>query len=147
MGPVRLPTTGIVYLDTQAVIYSVEKHPKYAHALRPLWVAAKGGSLRLVTSELTLLETLVGPFKNGDSILAAAYERLLGSVDLNMLPVTLAVLREAARLRSSTSLRTPDAIHLATAMIAQCVCCVTNDMAFRKVPGIQVLLIDSLIAP
>ena len=146
MGSVSLPTAGIVYLDTQSVIYSVEKHPQYAPALRPLWVAAKSGSVRLVTSELTLLETLVGPLKSGDIVFAAAYERLLGSADLNMLPVTLAVLREAARLRSSSSLdaRRHPSRHRNS---RTSVCCVTNDAAFRKVPGIQVLLIDSLIAP
>ena len=43
MGSLILPSSGPVYADTQIVIYSVEKHPTYARALRPLWEAVARG--------------------------------------------------------------------------------------------------------
>jgi hypothetical protein len=36
MGSLILPTSGPVYADAQIFIYSVEKHPTYAPALRPV---------------------------------------------------------------------------------------------------------------
>ena len=41
MGALSLPASGLVYLDTNPIIYSVEKHPVYWPLLQPLWQAAK----------------------------------------------------------------------------------------------------------
>ncbi len=77
MGSLNLPMGGTVYVETPTVIYTVETHPRYAPLLRPLWQAAQAQSLQVVSSELTLLETLVHPLRNRDSALQSAYERLL----------------------------------------------------------------------
>ena len=67
MGELTLPPAGPVYADAQIFIYSVEKHPIYAPLLRPLWESVARGDLEVVSSELTLLESLVGPLKTGAS--------------------------------------------------------------------------------
>ena len=72
MGSLTVPSSGLVYLDTNPVIYSVEQHPLYGPVLEPLWQAAKGGTLEIVSSELVLMETLIGPLKTGDTALASA---------------------------------------------------------------------------
>ena len=74
MGTLTLPASGLVYVDTQIVIYSVEKHPNHWPLLRPLWEASQAGGIEIISSELVLLETLVGPLKSGDLLLAASYE-------------------------------------------------------------------------
>ena len=141
------PASGLVYVDTQIVIYSIETQPPYWQALTPLWEAAQAGRLLLVTSELTLMETLVGPLKHGDGVLASAYEELFGSTEVRLLPITRAVLREAARLRAGASgLRTPDALHAATAMLHGCAMFLTNDKAFRRVPGLSLTVLDDAMA-
>jgi hypothetical protein len=76
MGSLTVPSSGLVYLDTNPVIYSVEKNPTYWPLLQPLWQAAKAGTVEIVSSDLTLMETLVGPLKSGDTALAHAYEQL-----------------------------------------------------------------------
>jgi hypothetical protein len=38
---------------------SIEKFPNYFPTLEPMWLKLKAGEITLVTSELTLLETLV----------------------------------------------------------------------------------------
>ena len=120
MGRLTLPASGDIYADTQSVIYTVEQHTVYAPALRPLWRLA-ATSARVVSSDLTLLETLVLPIRNSDINLQARYETFLLGSDLNLLPITLDILREAARLRATiTGLKTPDAIHAATALLATC---------------------------
>lgn len=146
MGSLTLLASGTVYVETPAVIYTIEAHPKYAPLLRPLWQAAQARTVQVVTSELTLLETLVHPLRNGDSALQAAYERLLLSTpEVTLLPVGLDVLREAARLRASIpGLRTPDALHAATALLAGCALFLTNDAGFRRVPGLPLVLLDDV---
>ena len=75
MGALTLPASGLVYLDANSVIYTVEKHPVYWPLLQPMWQAAKGKTIEIVSSELTLMETLVGPLKSGNTALANAYEQ------------------------------------------------------------------------
>jgi predicted nucleic acid-binding protein len=147
VGALTLPATGLIYLDANSVIYSVEKHPVYWPLLQPVWLAVKGTPVEVVSSDLVLMETLVGPFKSGDAALAAAYENLFQQPKTRLLPITHAVLREAALLRATTRLKTPDAIHAATARQAGCALFVTNDAAFRGLTGVPVAVLDDYRVP
>lgn len=148
MGALTPPTGAEVYLDANSIIYSVERVAPYLALLQPLWDGARAGSWRICTSELSLLETLVGPLRSGDALLEADYRRLLlGSVDIRLAAVTLPIMEQGARLRAATSLRTPDAIHAATAIVEGCALFVTNDVAFRRVPGLNVRVLRDLLSP
>jgi predicted nucleic acid-binding protein len=57
------------------------------------------------------------------------------------------VIERAAALRAATSLKTPDAIHAATALIEECTLLVTNDALFRRVPGLNVTVLRDLLPP
>jgi predicted nucleic acid-binding protein len=144
VGALTLPASGLVYADAQITIYSADAHPVYAPACRPLWQST---AITVVTSELTLLEVLVGPLRHGDAALAARRENLWRQPNTRMLPVTPDVLREAARLRAAHGgLKTPDAIHAATALLHSCVLFVTNDAGSKRVPGLPLVLLDEVIA-
>ena len=52
----------------------------------------------------------------------------------------------AAEVRARHGLRTPDAIMLATAVESGATLAITNDAAWRKVTGIEVLLLGDLKA-
>jgi hypothetical protein len=88
MGSLTLPSSGLVYVDTMTVIYTVERLPTYWLLLQPLWLAAQTGNIGVVTSELTLMESLVGPLKNGNKPLEAAFELMLLGADRRLLPIT-----------------------------------------------------------
>ena len=147
MGSLIVPSAGLVYLDANSVIYSVEKQPSYWPLLQPLWQAAKGKTIEIVSSDLTLMESLVGPLKYGDTTLANTYEQLFQQAQTRLLPITQAILREAARIRATTKLRTPDALHAATAQLAGCVLFVTNDVGFRNLANLPVVILDDLRKP
>ncbi len=144
MGSLILPSSGLVYLDTAPIIYSVEKHVDYWPLLRPMWAASKAGQIELVSSELVLLETLVGPLKQSDAMLLADYENLLLSTEIRLLSITAIVLRSAAHLRAGINLKTPDAIHAATALSAGCAQLITNDDDLRRLQGIPVVILKDI---
>jgi predicted nucleic acid-binding protein len=147
MGAMTLPSSGLVYLETTAVIYTVERYPTYWPLLEPLWMTAQTQAIEIVSSELTLLEALVGPLKSGNPILEQAFESALLGTEMRLLPITQVILREAARLRAAINLKTPDALHAATAQLAQVALFVSNDLDFRKVPGLPVVILDDLLIP
>jgi predicted nucleic acid-binding protein len=148
VGSLSLPASGLVYVDTQILIYTVERHTVYEPLLRSVWQAAGLGTIEVTSSELALMETLVRPLKTGDTALQADYERALCGTDLRLLPITLPILREAARLRATfTGLRTPDALHAATALLSCCVLFLTNDHDFLRIPGLPVALLDHSLTP
>ncbi len=147
MGSLALPSSGLVYTDSDIVIYSVETHPVYWPILQPLWRTAGGGSVSIISSELALMETFIGPLRSGDTILLTAYEHVFQSPEMRLLPISQAVLREGARLRATIpALRTPDALHAATATLAGCTMFLSNDVGFRRVPGLPIVILDEVLA-
>ncbi len=121
MGSLILPASGQVYVETPAIIYAVEPHPLYAPLLRPLWEAASAGQVTPISSALIITEALVMPLRNGNLALQASYEAALFDANLQLVPLSQDILREAARHRAGIAgLRTPDALHAATALVAGC---------------------------
>lgn len=143
MGLLRDVGAGPVALDTAIFIHVIENHPRYRSVLRPLLRAIDQGRLGAVTSDVTLLETLVVPYRAGDAALADRYESILtGSRNLEMLPLDRPLLRAAAALRATTGVKAPDAIQLAAALSRRCTALVTNDRDFPDLPGLRVLQLD-----
>jgi predicted nucleic acid-binding protein len=147
MGSLALPSAGLVYMDSDILIYSVETHAVYWPVLQPLWQAARASTFSIVSSELALMETLIGPLRNGDTVLVTAYEQVFQSPEMRLMPISQAILREGARLRATIpALRTPDALHAATGTFAGCALFLTNDVGFRRVPGLAVVILDEVMA-
>jgi predicted nucleic acid-binding protein len=146
-GSLNLPSAGeTVYVDAQVIIYTVEPHADYIHLLEPLWQAAKDGSIKVVSSELSLMETLILPIRAANTALQSAYEQVLTQGELTLLPVSDQVLREAAALRAQhASLRTPDAIHAATAVLHKCSLLVTNDLGLKNRTKVPIAVLKDLI--
>ena len=68
MGPLTLPAVGPIYLDASAFIYSVERVEPYRELLEPMWRQAQAGQFGIVSSDLVVLETLVKPLREHDTV-------------------------------------------------------------------------------
>lgn len=145
MGQLNIPSSAVVYLDTAIIIYSVEFNLAYWQLLQPLWAKLQAKEIGIVTSELTLMESLVVPLRNGNTILIDTYEQLLSS-QVSLVPISQTILKSAAQLRATTNLRTPDAIHAATALDANCTLFLTNDGGFRNAPNLPVVILSEVLA-
>jgi predicted nucleic acid-binding protein len=146
VGALTLPASGAVYLDANGFIYSIERIDPYRAMLDTLWLTVSAGQVTVVTSELTLLEVLVRPLKVGDATTATLFGTVLKHTpDVQMLPITQSVLEEAAQLRATLGLKTPDAIHVATALLNGSMLFVTNDSAFRRVTDLTVTVLSELV--
>lgn len=128
-----------VYLDSNVFIYAVEGVAPYAEALRPLFHSVLAGITLAVTSEITLAETLVKPFRERDARLEAAFKDALSGPGVTVVPASRTVLVQSARLRAASRMKLPDAIHAATAQHAGCNVLLTNDTGISTVPGLEVV--------
>jgi predicted nucleic acid-binding protein len=133
-----------VYLDANPLIYAFESpkdFPQLAtHFLGPL----QKGELTVVTSTVTITEVLTHPIKNGDAVLEQAYRQFFAAgKSVEIWPVNTEIAERAAQLRAQFGLRTPDAIHIATSLIAKCDLFFTHDLALGKL-GIRIISPGSL---
>ena len=136
-----------IYLDANIVVYGIEGYAMYAALLRALLTAMDTGEILAVTSELTLAEVLVKPKRDANDPLQRAYRAFLQPTPaLHIIPITRAVLEDAATIRASDAVKLPDAIHLATAAQQGCDAFLTNDRALGSVPFANVRLISGLVA-
>jgi predicted nucleic acid-binding protein len=107
----------------------------------------QAGTLEVISSELALMETLVLPLRKSDAALVAAYEGFFQQPGVHLIPISTAILKEAARVRATTSLRTPDAIHAATAGQSGCALFLTNDYGFRAAAALPLVILQDLLTP
>lgn len=134
---------GPIGLDTAVFIYFIEEHPEYLPVVEPIFAGIDGGRWEGLTSTVTLLETLVVPYRAGNVQLAAQYEALLArGRGLRLVDLDRPLLRAAAHLRARYRLRTPDALQIAAALAGGCTAFVTNDRRLPEIPGLRILDLD-----
>ena len=135
-----------VYVDTSVIIYTLEENLNYFDLLRPLWIQFQAQEIELISSELVLMEVLVVPWQNNNVSLVSDYEQLLLNSAMQLIPINQLILRQAANLRATTNLKTPDAIHAATAISVNCDLFFTNDQNFRNLSNLPVVILSEVLA-
>jgi uncharacterized protein len=112
-----------VYLDTCIVIYLLEEHPLFGSIVRHAFENAENRQFYI--SPLVELECLVLPLRTANTDLIQRYniffqQQIILDIEPSMYHV-------AAELRARHRLKTPDALHLATAHHYECTEFWTND--------------------
>ena len=134
-----------LFVDTAPLIYWFEENPVYTSKMKSFFDEITTKHILLITSMVTYIEVLTYPEKQGARELVSSYrEYLLDSEQIRIHPLDVSVADAAVRLRCLYSLRTPDAIQLATAQTCDCDFVLSNDKTWKKVAGMRVLLVQEL---
>ena len=119
-----------IYLDTCIVIYLIEKLPVFSGKIESLILALT--NYELCFSPLVEMESLVMPFRTKDEPLKTLFEDFFEAQTRLSMPSE--IFRNAAQLRADfPSLKTPDALHLSTALHHNCDEFWTNDHRLDKI--------------
>jgi predicted nucleic acid-binding protein len=145
MGQLSLPVGSNVYIDTPVLIYTLENHSDFYPLLKSLWAKFENNQVSIATSELIITEALVSPLRSGNIVLIANYEQLIFHAGINLIPIERSILVAATKLRVKYKLKTPDAIHAATALSINCNRFITNDKGFRNIAGLPTLILSELL--
>src|SRR5262245_5160325 len=123
-----------LYIETAPLIYYVEENLTYVAKMDAIIEAIEHTSIEAISSVIILSEVLPQPIKLGNSKLEQEYRNiLLHSGGFSLLPVTARIAESAAELRARYNLRTPDALHVATAIATGCDAFLTNDGGIKRV--------------
>jgi len=128
-----------LYLDANSIIYLVEVvnpfHTTVAARLLPYRTDPES---RIVTSRLSRLECRIQPLRNSDTRLLAEYAAFFSLERLIISEVTANIIEQATDLRVRYNFKTPDAIHLATAIEEKADLFLTGDRALARCVEVRV---------
>src|SRR6266699_1517260 len=146
MGWVDSISGKVVGLDTAPVIYYIERNPRYIEMLRLFFQAVDRGDCSVVSSNVTFLEGLVIPIRQGNTDLVRQYHNLLFKTKgLKTIFLVQQIAEEAASLRAVYKIRTPHSSKMATVIAMAAAFFLTNDQRLPAVPTLKILMLDDLL--
>jgi predicted nucleic acid-binding protein len=134
-----------VYFDSAPLVYYVEENPAYVNQMDAIIEQIERAGMEAFSSVILLPEVLMLPTRLGKTQLVQAYREILfNSRQFQVVAVSLQTAERATELRAAYNLRTPDAIHMATALETGCGAFLTNDLGLKRVTEIPILVLDEL---
>lgn len=136
----------ITGLDTMVFIYHFEENQTYSPLTFSIFESLEKGNFQAITSILTLLEILVKPKKENNSLLTERYKLLFETFpNLQVKEINENIADIASSLRANYNISTPDAIQIATSIGAKADIFITNDATLKKITEIKVLLLSEML--
>ena len=135
-----------VYLDSNVFVYFLDRNPVYFPLVAPLLEAINSGDIIGVTGDAAVAEVMVRPYQTGDPTLVAGIKSFFGTAGfLAVRSHDAAAFDLAAQLRARHGMKFIDALHVATAISAECRFLITNDGDFRSQVAIEVISLRGLL--
>jgi predicted nucleic acid-binding protein len=135
-----------VFLDTAPVIYYVEQNPYYSAIANSIFEdLIEKGRLLAVASPVTLAECLVVPIR--DELIhqqQAFLDFLTENSNISLEIIGENTGKEAAKFRAKYNLTLPDAFQVAVALQANCDALLTNDIVFKRVTELRIIVLGEL---
>ncbi len=131
----------MIYADSNILIRLLEGEPATRSVVEGRLVSCRGQAGSLMTSNLSRLECRCKLLRSGDLTTLSLYDGFFLSPEVCLLSITDEVIEKATALRAKWMFSTPDAIHLATAIVAEASVFLTGDKQLRQCTAIKVELI------
>lgn len=136
-----------VYIDTNVFIYFLDRSPVYFPIARQLMYAIDSGDITGITGDVTIAETLVKPYRTGNTELIAGIKGFFHAEGfLCLKPHDAETFDLAAQLRAKEGMKFIDALHYATAIRSGCTFFITNDLGIKTNHMLHIVSISSLRA-
>jgi predicted nucleic acid-binding protein len=128
----------IVCLDSNVVIYLVERDPVWTPKAVARVTAIRATGDTIAVCEAAILECLLKPLMTGDTGAEAAFRAFFADPLVRVLPVRSATWEHAVRLGAAFNLKPLDSLHLATAVEEGCGLFLTADGRLGRCTAITV---------
>ena len=135
-----------VYFDANIFIYHLEGEPTYAPLIANALQALTLGEFTAMTSHLTLTEILPPLVRNGQTNVIQQSIEFISSTGLFTLhPADEKVCIQAGYLRGTVGMKSPDAIHVASAALHGAEVFLTNDRGIRVPKTMRALILKDFL--
>lgn len=135
----------VIALDTNLYIYVFEQHPEFGEKAKMLLEQIENGLVNGIASSISLTEILIKPIREGNLTLEKQYKLLFSHFpNLTILPIDNVVAERAAYLRGKYNIKTPDALIVATALLANADLFITNDQRLESIIEIKCIAMSHL---
>lgn len=143
----KLLKAKIIGIDSMVFIYQFADHPRYAPLTDVVFRLLEEKRIVAVTSTISVIEVLAKPEQEKNRELLHDYEKVfLHYPQLEVVAIDWHVARLAARLRASyRTIKIPDALQLAVALLKECPVFISNDSQLQQVKGLEVILLDKYL--
>jgi predicted nucleic acid-binding protein len=128
----------MIYADSNIFIRILEGAPVLRDPIEKRLAPVRGTPGFLLTSRLSLLECRCKPMRMADQALVHLYDGFFASAEVAIVEIDHVVIDKATQLRASLNVRTPDAIHLASAILAGASAFLTGDLALSRCTELNV---------
>ncbi len=122
----------MIYADANVLIRLLEGTPAVRAPIETRLLPLRGTGRFLATSRLSRLECRCKPLRAGDTVLLALYESLFHGPEVQLVDITADIVEKATELRASLNFKTPDAIHLASAILIKATAFLTGDRTLAR---------------
>lgn len=135
-----------VALDACIFIYQWEANPRYSPLTDAIFYSLEQCHFVAVTSMITMTELLVHPYRKLDVLSVEEMISVLSTYpNLEWIAPHLEIAARAAKMRAQFGFETPDAMQCATAVLANATALLTNDPVFKRVPELDVMVLDNYL--
>lgn len=132
----------VIAFDTNVFVYLLQRHSAYYSVVSSLLRSVQSGENEGLFANIGLIELLTGYKQLERYDEAYEYKNLICNFpNLTITELNESVVDFASDLRASYAIKTPDAVHLASAIVNGADVFVTNDKALKKVKEIKVQLL------
>jgi predicted nucleic acid-binding protein len=128
----------VIAFDSNVLIYFLEKNPAFFVPAKNLLLPVLSGDSFACTSVLTITEIVAGSSPGANL-------EILDHPNIDVLPIDHEIARKAGALRLKYRLKTPDAVHLASALHSGATAFITNDSPLAKLSRIYGMDIRPLV--
>lgn len=135
-----------VFLDTSPIIYLIESNPLFYPKLSSYLAISIKNDVPILTSVISIAELGVKPKKINKLELIEDLEQMLSVLQIKVVDINLEAAEISSSLRAKyQSLKSFDALQLASAISNNCKVFVTNDKRLKTITEINVLTMEDLL--
>lgn len=132
-----------IFLDTAPIIYFLQGNEIYFEKTKAILRYLRQQGTFFVSSDITVAEYLVMPYRENNFLLADALDRFIRLANIDIVSTDNNIAKCAARIRAKyKGFKAMDSFQIAAAIESGCDLFLTNDKQLRQFSDIRCLTID-----
>lgn len=135
-----------IFLDTAPLIYYLQRDYRYYEIVSELFDNYILNNAEFVSSDITITEYLVYPYKNNDFAAVDELKSFFNVMEAKIYHISFAIANTAAKIRAEyKGFKAMDSLQLATAIHSEADLFLTNDKQLKQFQKIKCAIIDDFM--